>query len=110
PDGSGKARRGLRSDPGSRPEVRLGRAQRPSRRVRPQVHQVAGGSMRRLLIPMLLLAGCDMSTEEERAKKDHAAARATWCLVLKVDGADVRIPLSEMNLLLFKDEEYAKQH
>jgi hypothetical protein len=29
---------------------------------------------------------------------------------LKVDGADVRIPLSEMNILLFKDDDYAKEH
>ena len=57
----------------------------------------------------LLMAGC-MDSEEESARKDHAAAKATWCFVLKVDGADVRIPLSEMNILLFKDDEYAKQH
>lgn len=57
----------------------------------------------------LLLAGC-MDSEEESAKKDHAAAKATWCFVLKVDGVDVRIPLSEMNILLWKDEEYAKQN
>jgi hypothetical protein len=57
----------------------------------------------------LVLAGC-MDSEEESAKKDHAAAKATWCFVLKVDGADVRIPLSEMNILLFKDDEYASKN
>src|SRR5262245_43239464 len=57
----------------------------------------------------LALAGC-MGSEEEDAGKAHAAAKATWCFALKVDGADVRIPLSEMNILLFKDEEYAKQN
>jgi hypothetical protein len=31
-------------------------------------------------------------------------------MVLKVDGADVKIPLKVMNVLLFKDEEYAKQN
>lgn len=66
--------------------------------------------MRRLTILALLFSGCGGGSEEEQANKDHAAARATWCLVLKVDGTDVRIPLSEMNVLLFKDEEYAKQH
>ena len=57
----------------------------------------------------LLLSGC-MDSEEESAKKDHAAAKATWCFVLKVDGADVRIPLSEMNILLWKDDEYASKN
>ena len=57
----------------------------------------------------LFTTGC-MGSEEEEANKAHAAAKATWCFVLKVDGADVRIALSEMNILLFKDEEYAKQN
>lgn len=65
--------------------------------------------MKKLAVVALLVAGCGGS-EEEEANKDHAAARATWCFVLKVDGADVRIPLSEMNILLYKDEEYAKDH
>ena len=58
---------------------------------------------------LILLAACGGS-EEESANKAHAAARATWCFVLKIDGADVRIPLSEMNILLYKDEDYAKEH
>jgi hypothetical protein len=62
-----------------------------------------------LLASLLFLAACGGS-DEENASKDHAAAKATWALVLKVDGADVRIPLEEMNILLFKDEEYAKAH
>ena len=65
--------------------------------------------MRRLNILALCLASCGGS-EEEDANKAHAAARATWCFVLQVDGADVRIPLSEMNILLWKDDEYAKQN
>jgi len=65
--------------------------------------------MRRLSILALCLASCGGS-EEEEANKAHAAAKATWCFVLKVDGADVRIPISEMNILLYKDEEYARQH
>jgi len=65
--------------------------------------------MRRLNILALCLASCGGS-EEEDANKAHAAARATWAFVLKVDGADVRIPLSEMNILLWKDDEYAKQN
>ena len=65
--------------------------------------------MKRLTVMALLLASCGGS-EEENADKDHAAAKATWCFVLKIDGADVRIPLSEMNILLFKDDEYANQH
>ena len=65
--------------------------------------------MRRLTILALCLASCGGS-EEEEANKAHAAAKATWCFVLKVDGTDVRIPLSEMNILLFKDEEYARQN
>jgi len=65
--------------------------------------------MKRLTFLALLIAGCGGS-EEEQANKDHAAARATWSFVFKIDGADVRIPLSEMNILLFKDEDYAKEH
>ena len=57
----------------------------------------------------LVLAGC-MGSEEEEANKAHASAKAGWCLVFQIDGADVRIPLSEMNILLFKDDEYAKAH
>jgi hypothetical protein len=63
---------------------------------------LAGGSS-------LLTTSC-MGSEEEEANQAHAAAKATWCIVLKVDGADVRIALSEMNILLFKDDDYAKQH
>lgn len=61
------------------------------------------------ILSLLLAAGCGGS-DEENAKKDHAAAKATWAVVLKVDGADVRIPLEVMNVLLFKDEEVAKQN
>ena len=57
----------------------------------------------------LVLSGC-MDSDEETANKAHAAAKATWAFVFTVDGAEVRIPLSEMNILLFKDDEYAKQH
>ena len=65
-------------------------------------------------IPMLALgllcaAGCGMS-DEAAAAKDRESSKATWALVLKVGGADVRIPLKAMNVLLFKDEEYAKQN
>jgi hypothetical protein len=35
---------------------------------------------------------------------------ASWALILRVDGADVKIPLKAMNVLLFKDEEHAKQN
>jgi len=68
--------------------------------------------MSRLIIVLGLLctAGCLGSSEEEYAAKDREASKATWALVLKVDGADVRIPLEAMNVLLFKDEEYAKQN
>jgi hypothetical protein len=66
--------------------------------------------MRRLALLVLLTAGCGGGSEEEDANKAHAAARATWCFVFKIDGADVRIPLSEMNILLFKDDDYAKEH
>ena len=65
--------------------------------------------MRRLTILALCLASCGGS-EEEEANKAHAAAKATWCFLLKVDGADVRIPLSEMNILLWKDDEYASKN
>ena len=68
--------------------------------------------MSRLIIVLGLLctAGCLGSSEEEYAAKDREASKATWALVLKVDGADVRIPLEAMNVLLFKDEAYAKQN
>jgi hypothetical protein len=57
----------------------------------------------------LLLASCGGS-EEETVAKDRAAAAATWAMILKIDGADVRFPLEAMNVLLFKDEEVAKQN
>ena len=67
--------------------------------------------MRVLMLALTLLcaAGCGMS-DEAAAAKDRESSKATWALVLKVSGADVRIPLKAMNVLLFKDEEYAKQN
>ena len=66
--------------------------------------------MKRPLVLALLAAGCDFSTEEENVAKDRAASMATWAVILKVDGADVRLPLKVMNVLLFKDDEYARSH
>ena len=67
--------------------------------------------MRLLVLALTLLcaAGCSMS-EEEAAAKDRESSKATWALVLRIDGGDVRIPLQAMNVLLFKDEEHAKQN
>src|SRR5207245_10080302 len=67
--------------------------------------------MRLLMLALTLLCapGCGIS-EEAAAAKDCESSKATWALVLRVDGADVRIPLKVMNVLLFKDEEYAKQN
>ena len=67
--------------------------------------------MRRLMAALSLLcaAGCGAS-EEVAATKDRESSKATWALVLRVDGTDVSIPLKVMNVLLFKDEEYAKQN
>ena len=67
--------------------------------------------MRLMMIALSLLCpvGCGIS-EEAAAAKDRESSKATWALVLRVDGADVRIPLKVMNVLLFKDEEYAKQN
>jgi hypothetical protein len=67
--------------------------------------------VRRLMLALSLLcaAGCGMS-EEAAAAKDRESSKTTWAMVLKIDGADVRIPLKAMNVLLFKDEEYAKQN
>ena len=67
--------------------------------------------MRRLMVALSLLcaAGCGAS-EEVAVAKDHESSKATWALVLRVDGTDVSIPLKVMNVLLFKDEEYAKQN
>jgi hypothetical protein len=62
-----------------------------------------------LALGLLCAAGCGLS-EEADAAKDRESSKATWALVLKVDGADVKIPLKAMNVLLFKDEEYAKQN
>jgi hypothetical protein len=49
-------------------------------------------------------------SDEAAAAKDRESSKATWALVLKVGGADVTIPVKAMNVLLFKDEEYAKQN
>jgi hypothetical protein len=67
--------------------------------------------MRRLIVAVSLLcaAGCGAS-EELAAANDRESAKATWAMVLRVDGAEVRIPLEVMNVLLFKDEEHAKEH
>jgi len=66
--------------------------------------------MRPLTAALLMtLASCG-GNDEEKAAKDRAAAAANWALILKVDGADVRLPLEEMNVLLFKDEDMAKKH
>ena len=62
-----------------------------------------------LALSLLCAAGCGVS-EEAAAAKDRESSKATWALVLRVDGADVRIPLTAMNVLLFKDEEHAKQN
>lgn len=64
----------------------------------------------RRLIALFLLAGCGGGSEEEDVAKDRAASAAHWAVILKVDGADVRLPLKVMNVLLFKDDEYAKSH
>lgn len=67
--------------------------------------------LRLLIVALSLLcaAGCGMS-EEAAAAKDRDSSKAAWAMVLKVNGADVKIPLKVMNVLLFKDEEYAKQN
>ena len=62
-----------------------------------------------LVLGLLCAVGCGLS-EEAAAAKDRESSKATWALVLRVDGADVKIPLKAMNVLLFKDEEYAKQN
>jgi hypothetical protein len=53
------------------------------------------------------VASCDGGSERDAAK-DRAAAMATWAVVVKADGADVRLPLKITNVLLFKDEDDAK--
>jgi hypothetical protein len=56
----------------------------------------------------LLLASCGGGGSEADAAKDRAAAAASWAIVVKVDGADVSLPLEAMNVLLYKDEDAAK--
>lgn len=65
--------------------------------------------MKRLAALTLLLASC-MDSEEETARKDREESKKTWAIVVKVDGADVRLPLQMMNVLLYKDDEYAGKH
>lgn len=62
-----------------------------------------------LALSLLCAAGCGMS-DEAAAAKARESSKATWALVLQVGGADVKIPVKAMNVLLFKDEEYAKQN
>lgn len=50
---------------------------------------------------LLLLASCGDGSEADAAKA-RAAAKKEWALTLKVDGADVRVPLEVMNVLLIK--------
>lgn len=53
--------------------------------------------------------GCGGDSEEDAAQA-REAARAGWLLTLKVDGADVRLPLKAMNVLLYKDGEHAAKN
>ncbi len=62
---------------------------------------------RSIAVLALLLGSCGGGTEEDAAK-DRAAAAANWAIVVKVDGAEVKLPLEAMNVLLFKDEDAAK--
>ncbi len=62
-----------------------------------------------LALGLLCAAGCGMS-DEAAAAKDRESSMASWALILRVDGVDVKIPLKAMNVLLFKDEEHAKQN
>ena len=62
-----------------------------------------------LAVSLLFAAGCGMS-DEAAAAKARDSSMASWALVLKVDGAEVKIPLKAMNVLLFKDEEHARQN
>jgi hypothetical protein len=65
--------------------------------------------MRRSIVVLcLLLASCGGSSEENAAK-DVAASKPTWLLTMTVDGAEVKLPLEVLNVLLFKDEEDAKE-
>lgn len=66
--------------------------------------------MRRLMALALLAAGCGGGSEEEDVAKDRAAAAANWAVTLKVDGADLRLPLKVMHILLFKHDEDARSH
>jgi hypothetical protein len=49
-------------------------------------------------------------SDEAAAAKDRESSMASRALILRVDGADVKIPLKTMNVLLFKDEEHARQN
>jgi hypothetical protein len=63
--------------------------------------------MHRLMLALGLLCVAGRGgSDEVAAAKDREASKAS---VLKVAGADVKIPLQVMNVLLFKDEEYAKE-
>jgi hypothetical protein len=68
-----------------------------------------GARLLLLALSLLFAAGCGMS-DEAAAAKDHESSMASWALILRVDGADVKIPLKAMNVLLFKDEEHARQN
>ena len=68
-----------------------------------------GARLLLLALSLLCAAACGMS-DEAAAAKDRESSMASWALILKVDGADVKIPLKAMNVLLFKDEEHARQN
>src|SRR4029077_907023 len=68
-----------------------------------------GARLLMLALSLVCAAGCGMS-DEAGAAKDRESSMASWALVLKVDGADVKIPLKAMNVLLFKDEEHPRQN
>ncbi len=50
----------------------------------------------------VLLAGCSEGDPEEGPSE---AARASWALTVKVDGADVKLPLEGMDVFLVEDEK-----
>src|SRR4029453_11466961 len=62
-----------------------------------------------LALSLLCAAGCGMS-DEAAAAKDRESSMASWALILRVDGAAVKIPLKAKNVLLFKEEEHPKKN
>jgi hypothetical protein len=60
--------------------------------------------MRFLPLLGLLAVGCDLENSSDEGPSE--ATRASWVMTLKVDGAEVKLPLESLDVFLVEDNQY----